>query len=121
VNGSLRVDTQGLGFEHPDGVVGLPVARLRIERTATGRLCFTDPTQPGLQVVTTDDGVLRHQPFRQRLELRRQVRDMERRREGRRMLRLSLAFPAAFAGVALAVVLGGRFLVGFVVARVPVA
>lgn len=121
VTGSLRVDAQGLWFEHPDGLVGLPFARLRVERADDGRLQFTDPGQPGSAVFTAEEAVLRQQPFRQRLELRRQVREMDRRREGRRMVRLSVVFLAVFAAAVTAVVWGGRLLVNFVVARVPVA
>ncbi len=121
VTGEIRIETQGLMFEHGTGGVGLPFRRLRIARDDDGRIRFTDPEQPDWEVFTATDRILGHHVFKQRNDLRSQVRDLRRRQEGRRMVRLTGIFLVSFAAVALFFSVASTLVVNFLIARIPVS
>jgi predicted Zn-dependent protease len=119
VTGWIRIEPQGLLFEHEAGAVGIPFNRLLIDKEADGQICFADPEQPEWTVRTDAEAILQRQPFKQRNELRVQVRELNRRREGRRTVKLAAVFLAVFAAAVAGLFLAAPLLVNVVMSRVP--
>ena len=118
--GELSVETQGLMFSSDSGTVGFPFARVQIDRLDDGRISFSDPEQPEWMVFMPSDAILREFVFRQRNDLRVQVRDLRRRLEGRRRLQLTGWFLGIFAAISLLVWMTTPLVVSFVVGRISV-
>ena len=120
VTGEIRIEPQGLWFQGGETGVGIPFARLTIDREPDGRIRFTDPEQPDWGVIACSEGILNHPVFKRNNLLRTQVRELRRRQEGRRMLRLSAGFLVVIAAIGLTASLAASMATRFLVNQVPV-
>ena len=112
-----------LRFESGQAVYEIPLTRLQIARDedAGGRIDFSDPQQPDCSLYTFDADVLKDRSLRQQACTRRQIEAIQAPAELKRRLKLTAAFMAAFAVVAVAVSMLMGAMVRLLVARVPPA
>jgi beta-barrel assembly-enhancing protease len=122
VEGTLQLDRWRLRFESPDRVEEISLSRVRVELEEAGdRLCFTDPSRPGLMLFTFDQSLLEHRSFAGAHRVHARMESLAVRRELLRRLRITFYCLAGF----LLVTWGGSLVTGAMArsmaARVPPA
>jgi beta-barrel assembly-enhancing protease len=98
--------------------IELPLERIQLDRDPDARLLITDPLQPDVVLVLTQDRVLDNYFLRHNNAARAEIRRYRQSLESSRSLRLSLWFLIVVAGAALLLAMGGRIAGTFVVARI---
>lgn len=100
----------------------IPLVKLRIEREESGTagIALCDPAQPDWVIHTLDEKILEHGPLLHQPHTRNQIRALQSGKELKRRLKLTGAFLAGFALVALVVSMLMGIMVRVLVARIPV-
>jgi Zn-dependent protease with chaperone function len=112
-----------LRFESDTVTREVPLVKLRLERDelAEGGIVFSDPDDPEWLIHALDQEILAQGPLLQQPHTRSQIRDLQSGKELARRLKITGAFLAGFAVLALVVSMLMGLMVRVLVARVPVA
>jgi Zn-dependent protease with chaperone function len=112
-----------LRFESDTVTREVPLVKLRLERDdlAEGGIVFCDPDHPDWLIHILDQEILAQGPLLQQPHTRNQIRELQSGKELARRLKLTGAFMAGFAVLALVVSMLMGLMVRALVARVPVA
>ena len=111
-----------LRFESGTVTREVPLVKLRIERdeTTEGGIVFCDPDHAEWLFHTLDQEILERGPLLQQAHTRNQIRELQGGKELARRLKITGAFLAGFAVLALVVSMLMGVMVRSLVARVPV-
>ncbi len=111
----LRFESERITFE-------IPLVKLQIEREGpeASAIDFRDPGQPDWVIHTLDEEILEHGPLLRQPHTRNQIGALQGGKELKRRLKITGAFLAGFALVALVVSMLMGIMVRVLVARVPV-
>ena len=122
VCGRIGFEGWRLRFESERVMREVQLVKLRIARdeSAEGGLVFCDPDHPEWLIHTLDEEILKQGPLLQQPHTRNQVAELEGGKELMRRLKITGAFLAGFALLALVVSLLMGLMVRSLVARVPV-
>ena len=112
-----------LRFESDTVTREVPLVKLRLEKDelAEGGIVFSDPDQPEWLIHTLDQDILAHGSLLQQPHTRHQIQELQSGKELARRLKITGAFMAGFALLALVVSMLMGLMVRSLVARVPVA
>jgi Zn-dependent protease with chaperone function len=121
VEGTIFFTNLALRFESNEAVLEIPLHRLaaEIEQGDPGRIFFSDPQQPGLQISTSDASVLEFRSVPQLARLGDQLSAHLTRRELSRRLKLVLSFFAVCGLILWLGMLATGAMVRSIVGRVP--
>jgi predicted Zn-dependent protease len=110
-----------LRFESDTVTREVPLVKLRIERdeAAEGGIVFCDPDHAEWLIHTLDQGILEDGPLLQQAHTRNQIRQLQSGKELARRLKITGAFLAGFAVLALMGSMLMGMMVRSLVARVP--
>jgi beta-barrel assembly-enhancing protease len=119
--GRILFEGWRLRFESETVTREVPLVKLQIARdeAAQGGLLFYDPDDADWLIHTLDQKILEAVPLRQQAHTRHQIQEMQSGRELMRRLKITGAFLAGFALLALLVSLLMGMMVRSLVAKVP--
>lgn len=94
LEGTIHFSSVTLRFQSSEAVLEIPLHRLqaKMEQTGEGRIFFSDPEQPGLQISTLDSSVLELGATPQLSALCEQLKARLTRREMSRRMKLVVGF-----------------------------
>lgn len=118
----MRVQPHSIIGECETGVIEMPLEGLQIgyEGAKLPRFQFTHPGQPGWSLFTFDKAILEKLLRVRNFEVCKQVREINRRMDDMKRLKVTLAFLAGFLVFAIVAMNVTGWLLGFVVQRLPV-
>lgn len=120
MEGRIIIDRHRLLFTSENITQEIPSSRLEVDWNETdGRICFSDPENPGLQIYTLEQAVLKLAFLPQMEELRGQVNAIQGRRDFTRRIRVTGYFLLICVVIACGISIAMGVMVRSIAARVP--